>query len=413
MRIDRDTCEEILLTITRNKTRSLLTAFGVFWGIFMLISMLGGGNGLREKLTADFGNFATNSGFFFAQSTGEAYKGFLKGRSWSLELEDVERIKRVNGVDLVTPVIGLGSKGVNYKENTYSAPVKGLCPEYLQVENQDMIYGRYLNEIDIRQTRKVCVLGERVYESLFTSDEDPCGKYVKINGIYYQVVGVAASECTIEVMGRTSESVTLPISTVQQTYNMGHTIHVACVLAQKGKKITDLEPEIARRVKEAHYIAPNDKQALMLMNAEAMFDMGRKLIDGVNILIWMVGLGTLFAGVIGVSNILMVTVKERTAEFGIRRAIGAKPKDILQQVLAESIVLTGVAGMSGISFAVFLLQMLEEGTGKPGGQIVSYQVSFGLAIGTCVLLVVLGVMAGLAPAYRAMSIKPIYAIRDE
>ena len=174
-----------------------------------------------------------------------------------------------------------------------------------------------------------------------------------------------------------------------------------------------IEPEIERLVKAAHYISPDDKQAVMFLNAEAMFSMMDTLMTGTRILIWMVGLGTLFAGAIGVSNIMMVTVRERTTEIGIRRAIGARPKDILQQILSESMVLTTVAGMAGISFAVFILHILESATNEPGATETHYQVSFGLAIGTCALLIALGVLAGLAPAYRAMAIKPIEAIRDE
>ena len=180
-----------------------------------------------------------------------------------------------------------------------------------------------------------------------------------------------------------------------------------------GVKVTDVEPEIERLVKAAHYISPDDKQAVMFLNAEAMFSMMDTLMTGTRILIWMVGLGTLFAGAIGVSNIMMVTVRERTTEIGIRRAIGARPKDILQQILSESMVLTTAAGMAGISFAVLVLQILESAANEPGIIETHYQVSFGLAIGTCALLIALGVLAGLAPAYRAMAIKPIEAIRDE
>ena len=180
-----------------------------------------------------------------------------------------------------------------------------------------------------------------------------------------------------------------------------------------GIRVKDVQPEVERLVKAAHYIAPDDKQAVMFLNAEAMFSMMDNLMTGVRFLIWMVGLGTLFAGAIGVSNIMMVTVKERTTEIGIRRAIGARPKDILQQILSESMVLTTIAGMAGISFAVFVLQILEKAANAPGVIKTHYQVSFGLAIGTCILLIALGVLAGLAPAYRAMAIKPIEAIRDE
>lgn len=199
---------------------------------------------------------------------------------------------------------------------------------------------------------------------------------------------------------------------MQQTYNLGGQIDVICFTVKRGVKVSDVQPQMEGIIKAAHYIAPNDKQALMYLNAEAMFSMVDNLFTGIHILIWMVGLGTLLAGAIGVSNIMMVTVKERTTEIGIRRAIGARPKDILQQILSESMVLTTIAGMFGISFAVMVLQLVEMGANSNGGD-AHFQVSFGLAVGTCALLIALGMLAGLAPAYRAMAIKPIEAIRDE
>ena len=406
MRIDIDTCEEILITITRNKTRSLLTAFGVFWGIFMLVALIGGGQGMQEELKSQFEGFATNSGFIAAQKTSEAYKGFRKGRWWDLEMEDVDRVRNVDGVALATPSIALWGQVAVYGDNKYDCSVKGLYPEYEQIEHQEMTYGRFINDVDIKESRKVCVIGKRVYESLFKPGEDPCGKYVRVNGIYYRVIGMCSSEGNVNIQGQASEAITLPFSTMQQTYNLGKKLHVVCFIMKPGVKVKDVQPEVERLVKAAHYIAPDDKQAVMLLNAEAMM-------IGVRFLIWMVGLGTLFAGAIGVSNIMMVTVKERTTEIGIRRAIGARPKDILQQILSESMVLTTIAGMAGISFAVFVLQILEKAANDPGVIKTHYQVSFGLAIGTCILLIALGVLAGLAPAYRAMAIKPIEAIRDE
>ena len=413
MRIDIDTCEEILITITRNKTRSLLTAFGVFWGIFMLVALIGGGQGMQEELKSQFEGFATNSGFIAAQKTSEAYKGFRKGRWWDLEMEDVDRVRNVDGVALATPSIALWGQVAVYGDNKYDCSVKGLYPEYEQIEHQEMTYGRFINDVDIKESRKVCVIGKRVYESLFKPGEDPCGKYVRVNGIYYRVIGMCSSEGNVNIQGQASEAITLPFSTMQQTYNLGKKLHVVCFIMKPGVKVKDVQPEVERLVKAAHYIAPDDKQAVMLLNAEAMFSMMDNLMIGVRFLIWMVGLGTLFAGAIGVSNNKMGTLQERTTEIGIRRAIGARPKDILQQILSESMVLTTIAGMAGISFAVFVLQILEKAANDPGVIKTHYQVSFGLAIGTCILLIALGVLAGLAPAYRAMAIKPIEAIRDE
>lgn len=413
VKIDRDSCEEILVTITRNKTRSLLTAFGVFWGIFMLVALIGGGQGLQEFLQGQFEGFATNSGFVIANKTGEPYKGFRKGRGWDLEVADIDRIRRVEGVDVVTPSVAYWGKTAVYEGNKYDCSVKGLYPNYEQLEHQEMAYGRFINEVDIREARKVCVIGKRVYESLFKPGEDPCGKYVQVDSIYYRVVGMCSSESHINIQGQASEAVTLPYTTMQKVYNLGNTVDVMCFTVKPGVKVRDVKPEVERRLKEAHYIHPDDKQAVMMLDLEAMFSMMDNLLTGVRILAWLVGLGTLLAGAIGVSNIMMVTVKERTTEIGIRRAIGARPKDILQQILSESMVLTTVAGMAGISFGVLVLSVLEAAANPAGVVKTHFQVSFGTAVGTCVLLVTLGLLAGLAPAYRAMSVKPIEAIRDE
>ena len=394
MRIDIDTCEEILITITRNKTRSLLTAFGVFWGIFMLVALIGGGQGLEYMLKKNFEGFATNSGFLASQRTGEAYKGFRKGRWWNLESTDIERLRsQVKEVEVITPSVARwGSKAV-YEDKKYDCSVKGLYPDYLHIESQEMAYGRFINEVDIREARKVCVIGKRIYESLFKPGENPCGKYVRVDGIYYQVIGMSSSEGDMNIQGRASEAITLPFTTMQQAYNLGGQIDVVCFTAKQGVKVSELQPKMEQIIKAAHYIAPNDKQAVMYLNAEAMFSMVDNLFNGINILVWMVGLGTLLAGAIGVSNIMMVTVKERTTEIGIRRAIGARPKDILQQILSESMVLTTIAGMFGISFAVMILQVADMLASSNGGDS-HFQVSFGLAVGTCALLAALGMLAG-------------------
>lgn len=413
MKIDIDSCEEILITITRNKTRSLLTAFGVFWGIFMLVALIGGGKGMQEMMKKNFEGFATNSGFLVSQKTSEPYKGFRKGRWWDLEIQDIDRLKnKVQGLDIITPSVAKWGANAVYGDKKYDCSVKGLYPNYTEIETQKMAYGRFINDVDIKEARKVCVIGKRVYEALFKAGENPCGKFVRVNGVYYRIIGMSASEGNMNIQGRSSESVTLPFTTMQQTFNLGNEIHVICFTVKKGVKVSDIQPDLEKIVKKAHYIAPDDKQAVMLLNAEAMFSMVDNLFKGIRILIWMVGLGTLFAGAIGVSNIMMVTVKERTTEIGIRRAIGAKPKDILQQILSESVVLTTIAGLCGISFSVLVLQVAEVGINASGTS-AHFQISFWLAIGTCALLIALGMLAGLAPAYRAMAIKPIEAIRDE
>lgn len=410
---DLDVWEEILVTITRNKTRSVLTAFGIFWGIFMLIALMGGAQGMQDMLSREFEGFATNSGFMGTYKTSKAYKGFQQGRYWDLENSDVDRVRRsVNEIDIITPSLAKWGVDIIYNEQKISGTLKGLYPEYGKIEEPLIVYGRYLNDMDIQERRRVCIIGKRIYESLFRGQEDPCGKYVKINGIYYQVIGVSISSGNISIQGRSETSVIIPFSTMQQNYNFGQKVQLLCYTAKKGYAISEVEKKVDQVVKQAHYIHPDDSQATILVNAEAIFSMMDNLFSGIRILGWMVGLGTLLAGAIGVSNIMMVTVKERTTEIGIRRAIGAKPNDILQQILSESMVLTVIAGMAGIAFAVFLLNVVEAATSEPGAP-THFLISFWEAVGACFLLLVLGLLAGLAPAYRAMSVKPIDAIRDE
>ena len=316
MKIDKDTLEEILVTITRNKTRSLLTAFGVFWGIFMLVALSGGGRGMQEELQQEFEGFATNSGFVISGKTNEPYKGFRKGRWWDLEIDDVDRVAAVPGVAMATPSIAQWGKQAVYEGNKYECNVRGLYPNYEQLEHQEMAYGRFINDVDIREGRKVCVIGKRVYESIFKDGGDPCGKYVQVDSVYYQVIGMCSSEGNVNIQGQASEAVTLPYTTMQKMYNLGNKVHVVCFTMKPGVKVKDVKPEVERRIKEAHYISPTDKQAVMMLDLEAMFSMMDNLMAGVRFLTWMVGLGTLLAGAIGVSNIMMVTVKERTTEIG-------------------------------------------------------------------------------------------------
>ncbi len=412
MRIDKDTVEEVISTITSNRSRSLLTAFGVFWGIFMLVSLVGGGNGLQDMMKANFAGFATNSCFVFAQNTSEAYKGFRKGRRWRLTNDDITRLREsVEEIEVITPTLADWGKTAVHGDKKYACSIKGLVPEYDAIENQKVIYGRFLNDLDMRDSRKVCVLGKRVSEALFGNGENPCGSYVRVDGIYYQVVGVVGSNDNINISGNASEQVIIPITIFQSAYNYGNVIDVVNIKMKPGCKVSEVKPKIEAVVKSAHMIAPNDPQAVAIFDAEELFSMMDNLFIGIKALVLLVGIGTLLAGIIGVSNIMMVSVRERTVEIGIRRAIGARPRDIMQQILSESVVLTFVAGMFGISAGVGLLSICEKIGDK--GYVYGFQVSFGTAIAMLFVIIALGLVAGLAPAYRAMAIKPVDAMRDE
>ena len=411
---DIDRHREILDTLTRNKSRSLLTGFGVFWGIFMLVSLLGGGNGLREMLEGNFEGFATNSAMIWAQSTTKPYNGLRKGRWWSMNYNDVVRLKQqVPELEEVQPIISEWGRIVTVGDKKSTATVKGLLAGYKNVEQPRIFYGRYLNDMDINQNRKVCVIGKKIYKELFPGGGDPCGNRICIDKIYYNVVGVDYSSGNININGSADESISIPLSIMQKAYNKGDTVHLIAVTAKRGVSMSDITDKMRSVIASAHHIDPTDEKAVSVFNSEVMFGMLDNLFSGVNFLIMLVGIGTLLAGAIGVSNIMMVTVKERTTEIGIRRAIGATPNNILSQIITESMLLTIVAGMMGILFAVLILEMLELANTSEGILAAHFQINFWTAMAALALLSLLGVLAGLAPALRAMSIKPVDAMRDE
>ena len=417
MRIDIDSYREIIDTLTRNKSRSFLTGFGVFWGVFMLVVLMGGGQGLKEMLYKNFDGFAQNTVIIGAEQTTKPYKGFRKGRWWAMEYKDIDRLKqKVPELNAAAPILFSSWRGGNtayYGDQRTTPRIQGTVPELVEIIAPKLYYGRYLNEMDIKEHRKVCVIGKKVYKDLFKEGGDPCGKKIRIDSTYYEVVGVDYSSGNINIGGRTEEKVTIPITMMQAAFNRGNEIDVIAATGRPGVMMSKITPRIRETVARAHYVDPTDEQGVFVFNTELMFQMINNLFKGVNILIWLIGLGTLLAGAIGVSNIMMVTVKERTTEIGIRRAIGATPKMILSQIISESIVLTLVAGMSGILFGVMILQMLEMYNTEDGIIETHFQVEFWTAIFCAFVVSSLGVLAGLAPAARAMSIKPVDAMRDE
>ena len=418
MRIDIDSYREILDTLTRNKSRSFLTGFGVFWGVFMLIALMGGGQGLKEMLNRNFEGFAQNTAMIWAQQTTKAYKGFRKGRWWAMDYKDMERLRqRVPELNAIAPVL-FGSWGTSntayYGDQKTSPRIQGVTPDYADIVAPKMYYGRYINEMDIRLHRKVCVLGKKIYKDLFKEGGDPCGKSIRVDSTYYEVIGVDYNASGgMNFNGRAEEKITFPLTLVQQTYNRGNEVDLIAVTGREGVVMSRLAPRIRETIAHAHYVDPTDEQGVMVFNTEVLFQLLDNLFRGVNFLIWLVGLGTLLAGAIGVSNIMVVTVRERTTEIGIRRAIGATPRMILSQIISESIVLTLVAGMSGILFGVLILQMLELANTEDGILAAHFQVGFWTALFAALMVSAMGVLAGLAPAARAMSIKPVDAMRDE
>ena len=415
---DLDRWEEIWVTITRNKVRSFLTGFGVFWGIFMLIIMMGAGEGLQKGMFKGIEGFATNSCFMGTSQTGEPYKGFKKGRQWNMHNSDLDLLlTSVPELDVLSPILfgGRTPNNVVIGDNFGSYNVRGLNSNYEQIENQFLTQGRFINDIDILQKRKVCVIGTAVYEELFPGKGSPIGRYIRVNGIYYQIIGVASGVSDMSLGGKTAEAVAIPFTTMQQINNQGDVIHMLAATAKVGHSVTEMDEKMKEVLKAHNNISPTDTQAMWGFNMEEQFNMFSYLFLGIAILIWIVGSGTLIAGIVGVSNIMMVTVKERTKEIGIRRALGAKPVTIISQIMSESLVLTAIAGLLGLSLGVLTLHLADVYWLQEAEDVFLSEpvVSFGTAIISTIILLLCGLIAGAIPTSRALRIKAIDAIREE
>ncbi|NEW82135.1 MAG: ABC transporter permease [Mariniphaga sp.] len=421
---DIDRWNEIWSALAKNKVRSMLTAFGVFWGIFMLIVMAGAGKGLENGVSKGIARFATNSAFLWTDRTSEPYKGFKRGRNWNMEAEDIQYLKNnVPEMEVITPKNFAGRNNIGPNvirgKKTGAFNIKGDYPDYVKIDPCTVLKGRWINEMDMRDKRKVCVIGEKVFESMFDPKDNPIGQYLKISGVYYQVVGLIKPETTININGRTEESVSIPFTTMLQTYNMGNQVHFLAITAKTGIPVSVVEEKVKEFIKKKHSIAPTDLQALSSVNIEKEFKQMSGLFLGIQILTWIVGVGTLLAGVIGVSNIMLVIIKERTKEIGVQRALGASPAVIIKQIMLESVVLTTVAGYLGLSLGVGLLELvsraLQAQVTKPGDEVffTNPEVSLTVAFSALVVLIIAGLFAGMIPASRAIQIKPIDALREE
>lgn len=424
VRFDIDRWNEIWVTITRNKSRSLLTGFGVFWGILMLVLLLGAGTGLQNGVMKNITGFATNSAFFFSENTSEPYKGFKKGRSWQMRNRDLETIRqKVKGVQYLSPVLMQWGSGNNVvkdrKAGNYS--IRGVYSEYFNIETQNILAGRLLNNIDMLEKRKVCVIGSTVRDEIFGKSDNVIGEYIRVNGIYYQVVGVIKPIPRVSLGGRTEKSVIIPFTTLQQTSNQGDKFWFLCATAYPDYPCEKMSADIKDILKQQNEISPTDEQAVGGFTIAKQFETFNMLFLGINILVWIVGLGTLLSGVIGVSNIMMVTVRERTREIGVRRALGASPIDIVTQIMSESLVLTSIAGLLGLTAGVGILEAInrmmvvsaDTASNNNEAFFSNPEIHFGVALSATFVLLVCGLLAGLIPAWRALQVKAIDAIREE
>jgi putative ABC transport system permease protein len=411
---DIDKLHEIWQTITRNKMRSILTAFGVFWGMFMFIGMLGIGQGFENGLKKQVSNIATNSMFVIARSTNIEYKGFNAGRRWNMTQDDIELLKQqVPEIKTITGMIWFANTKATINDKSSDVFVQGIEDLYYEVENQDITSGRGISRLDVIEKRKVCVLGNESAEQLFEVGEEAVGQMIKVGAVYFRVVGIVKPRGNISFGGNPGTTVFIPTSTAQQLEGNGNSVDMIAIVVPDNVKIKTIEEKVKDVLRAKHLISPLDNNAVMTMNIQDMFLMFRYLFLGIATLIWIVGMGTLIAGVVGISNIMLVTVKERTNEIGIKRALGAKPKVITRQIMMESLFLTFIAGFLGMFFGILVLVLTEKATEASDGMFTNPTISFTMAIVGMIIIVVSGLVAGIIPAKNALKIKAIDALRDE
>ncbi len=414
---DIDRWNEIAQTLTRNKRRSIMTALGVFWGILMLIVLLGAGRGMERMFREQLGGSSTNMVFLFSDETSIPWQGMPSGRQWKLTLDDVTAIGEMSEVTHVGAICWGDTQSCRYGNNKGDFAVTGYSPSMQYITPQKILSGRFLNEIDELQRRKVCVLGKQVHRELFPDNPHPEGEIVQVSNNYYTVVGVQEPQGNMAI-GDPERSLYIPVTLVQQQWDMGRDVDAIAFTARDELQASEVIDVVRHEMALRHLFSPEDKKALSVFDTSEMFSKVQELLFGIALLTWIVGMGTLLAGIVGISNIMLVLVRERTQEIGIRRAIGAPPRAILTQILSESFILTFIAGVFGLGAGVGILSVadtvyaraIEMGSDLP---LVSWQVSFGEGVLALAILTTGGLLAGVIPAVRALKIKAVDAIREE
>lgn len=414
---DLDKWQEITTALKKNKLRTILTGLGVMFGILILVTLLGIGRGFQNNIKSSLGNFATNSTVFWVERTTKPYKGLPRNRFYQFTNEDLVAIKRsVPELENIAPEIngwsGSATNNTFRKDKKGNFRIKGTSPEMNMVNPVDITAGRFINENDLRENRKVITIGPRVKELMFDKDEEPIGQYLKVNGIYLKIVGTIKP--LSQNMGNRDDIIQMPYTTLQRIYNRGDKFYSFLATAKVGESVEELQNSIFDILARRHSIHPDDKQAIGNFNIAKLFNKIFGLFNSIGFLFWVIGFGVLLTGIIGVSNIMHVVVKERTKELGIKRAIGARPLEVIGQIINESVFLTTFAGFWGLVLGVLIVEGIGKMTeGDPNPQILNPYVDINVAFIALGVLVLFGVLAGLLPAQRAIKIKPVDALRYE
>lgn len=418
----KDNWDEIIQALTANPFRTILTAFGVFWGIFILVILLAASNGLENGIKKGFDGIATNTMFMWSQTTSKAYKGLPKTRRYDFRNSDVMALKAsLPDLLYVSPRNQLGdfngTNNVVRGTKTSAFTIYGDYPELIKQQPMDVIKGRFVNQQDILEKRKVAVIGKGVISELYGKEEEAVGTYIKINGINFMVVGVYKSKQQGGNAEQEQKNIFIPFTTFQQAFNYGDKVGWMALTAKDGTSITELKPKILEIIKALHSVNPTDDRAVGNFDLYEQYNKVQSLFNILKIIAYFVGTLVLISGVIGISNIMLIVVKERTKEIGIRRALGATPAAIRGQILSESIFLTIISGMLGIAVATGIIALLNMALeSMPQGNDTMFanpSVDLGVVFIALIILVGSGLLAGFIPAQTAINVKPVDALRTE
>jgi putative ABC transport system permease protein len=415
--LDLDTWQEVFSTLQKNILRTAMTAWGVFWGTFMLVIMLGIGSGLQHGVARSMSSLAANNVFLWGDRTSVPYAGLAPGRRIQLDLEDADALRELPGVVAVAPTVELGGwrngNNVTYRDQVGNFGVRGETPEFLRVVVDSPYLGRFINETDMAERRKVVVIGEATRRMLMPDNVDPIGEFLQIRSLYFQVVGVMASQQAGDDAERGDNTILMPLSTFQTVFNAKGRVSGIAVRLQSDQDAEVMEQTLRRTLKLRHRADPEDRRAVNAFNLSKQNQRVLNLFSGVNSFVWFVCICTLLAGALGVSNIMLISVKERTREFGVRKALGATPGSVVRLVLQEASVLTALAGYLGVFAGVIGLELMARYATSRDGPLAAPSIDLNAALIATLVLVFAGLLAGIAPARHAARIRPVVALRSE
>jgi len=415
---DLDNWQEVWATLRSNRLRTFLTALGVFWGILMLILMLAFGSSMQQGMQRQMKGMATNLLWVWGQKTTVAYDGLPVGRDVKFDIADIENLRRLPGIEWLAPRLRLGGWGnnftVGYEGKTGAYSVFADYPDFRHIFSFEYKAGRFINDRDIEESRKVAVIGQAICDELMPPGLDPIGKFIKISGVYFQVIGVTKTLRSGQAGDNDARTVFVPFTTLKSAFHMGDRVGFFALTAKPGTDGPELERQVRATLSKRHRVDPDDALAIGSFNAFVFFGKFESFFLVLSIVSWVVGGATLLAGVVGVSNIMLITVKERTKEIGVRKALGATPYSIIAMVMKESVVLTTLAGLFGVvagTAVIWLFSVVLEDS--PGLPLAPPVLSLNTVLAAVGVLITAGGLAGIMPAAHASSIKPIEALRTE